>query len=76
MSHFLAGTALVYIVADVVWWQNKDKPKKGSLPKLLMDEKRYEAARTVGDVWICYPWEAIDIEAHDEMARQQAVAKK
>lgn len=23
-----------------------------------MDEGRYLAANTVGDVWICYPWEA------------------
>lgn len=32
---------------------------------------RYSAARTVGDVWICYPWEATDIEEHDQMARSQ-----
>lgn len=37
---------------------NKDKTKKGSLPKDMHDEKRYCAAVTVGDVWICYPWEA------------------
>lgn len=30
------------------------------------------AARTVGDVWICYPWEAIDIDEHDELANKQA----
>ena len=24
----------------------------------MMDEGRYLAANTVGDVWICYPWEA------------------
>lgn len=23
-----------------------------------MDDERYLAARTVSDVWICYPWEA------------------
>lgn len=38
--------------------QNKDKTKKGSLPKDMVDEGRYLAANTVGDVWICYPWEA------------------
>ncbi len=38
--------------------QNKDKTKKGHLPKSMMDEGRYLAANTVGDVWICYPWEA------------------
>jgi hypoxanthine phosphoribosyltransferase len=36
---------------------NKDKPKKGSLPQEIL-EGRYSAARTVGDVWINYPWEA------------------
>lgn len=37
---------------------NKDKEKKGHLPQDMLDEGRYLAARTVGDVWICYPWEA------------------
>lgn len=37
----------------------------------MMDEPRYVAARTVGDVWICYPWEATDIDEHDEQARKQ-----
>jgi len=34
----------------------------------MIDEGRYVAARTVGDVWICYPWEATDIEEHDRFA--------
>jgi len=37
-----------------------------------MDEGRYLAARTVGDVWICYPWEATDIDEHDAMAAKQS----
>lgn len=37
---------------------NKDKPKKGHLPEDMVKEGRYLAAETVGDVWICYPWEA------------------
>lgn len=37
---------------------NKDKPKKGHLPADMWQENRYLAAQTVGDVWICYPWEA------------------
>ena len=37
---------------------NKNKDKKGKLPSDMMDEGRYLAAQTVGDVWICYPWEA------------------
>jgi hypoxanthine phosphoribosyltransferase len=36
---------------------NKDKPKKGVLPEEIIGSK-YLAARTVGDDWICYPWEA------------------
>jgi hypoxanthine phosphoribosyltransferase len=36
---------------------NKDKPKKGVLPQEIIKGK-YLAARTVGDDWICYPWEA------------------
>lgn len=37
---------------------NKDKPKKGELPQDII-HGRYVAARTVGDDWICYPWEAM-----------------
>ncbi|KAI1405084.1 PRTase-like protein [Hypoxylon fuscum] len=51
---------------------NKDKQKKGTLPVDMMEESRYLAARTVGDVWICYPWEATNIDAHDELAKQAA----
>jgi hypoxanthine phosphoribosyltransferase len=36
---------------------NKDKKKRGALPEELIGG-RYLAARTVGDDWICYPWEA------------------
>lgn len=50
---------------------NKNKEKKGHLPDDMLKENRYLAARTVDDVWICYPWEAADIDEHDEMARQQ-----
>ncbi|KAI9872275.1 MAG: hypoxanthine-guanine phosphoribosyltransferase [Pleopsidium flavum] len=37
---------------------NKDKQKKGHLPEDMLNEHRYLAAKTVPDVWICYPWEA------------------
>ncbi|KAK4165653.1 phosphoribosyltransferase-like protein [Cladorrhinum sp. PSN259] len=53
---------------------NKDKQKRGILPADVVDEK-YWAARTVGDEWICYPWEAIDIDEHDAYANA-ALAKK
>ncbi|OAR02882.1 hypothetical protein LLEC1_05715 [Akanthomyces lecanii] len=46
---------------------NKDKAKKGTLPSDMMPT-RYCAARTVGDVWINYPWEATNIEEHDQNA--------
>jgi len=52
--------------------QNKNKQKKGLLPEDMLNEDRYMAARTVGDVWICYPWEATDIVAHDAMALTQS----
>ncbi|KAI1427813.1 PRTase-like protein [Xylaria sp. FL1777] len=50
---------------------NKDKQKKGVLPADTIDNSRYIAARTVGDVWICYPWEATDIDEHDRLAAEQ-----
>lgn len=49
---------------------NKDKVKKGRLPDEMMAHG-YSAAKTVGDVWICYPWEATDIDEHDGFASQQ-----
>jgi hypoxanthine phosphoribosyltransferase len=55
--------------------QNKNKEKKGHLPEAMLDENRYLAARTVGDVWICYPWEATDIEEHDELAKKATAAQ-
>lgn len=41
----------------------------------MMTEGRYLAARTVGDVWICYPWEATDIDEHDRLAAEAAAKK-
>jgi hypoxanthine phosphoribosyltransferase len=48
---------------------NKDKKKKGTLGEDVLS--RYDAARTTGDVWICYPWEATDIDEHDRLAAEQ-----
>ncbi|CZR61212.1 probable xanthine phosphoribosyl transferase [Phialocephala subalpina] len=58
-------------VFSVFVLHNKDKSKKGSLPEDMLKDSRYLAARTVGDVWICYPWEATDIDEHDAMAEKQ-----
>ncbi|KAI5799733.1 phosphoribosyltransferase-like protein [Pyronema domesticum] len=55
---------------------NKDKAKKGSLPEEMMAGGRYLAAKTVGDVWCCYPWEAIDIDEHDRLAAEAEAKKK
>lgn len=52
---------------------NKDKPKKGHLPEEMMANDRYIAAVTVPDVWICYPWEATDIEEHDRLASEKGI---
>ncbi|TGZ83654.1 PRTase-like protein [Ascodesmis nigricans] len=49
---------------------NKDKPKKGVLPKNIISGQQYYAAKTTGDVWCCYPWEATDIDEHDRLAAE------
>ncbi|CAG8908564.1 unnamed protein product [Penicillium egyptiacum] len=51
---------------------NKQKAKKGDLSKDMVN-KRYHAAVTTGDVWICYPWEAEDIETHDTEAKKRPI---
>ncbi|KAF6788429.1 xanthine phosphoribosyltransferase 1 [Colletotrichum musicola] len=51
---------------------NKDKQKKGTLPDSIINEDRYFVARTVKDIWINYPWEAIDIDEHDRNGAGQA----
>jgi len=53
-----AGRSGEVVRFSVFVLHNKDKEKKGSLPKSMMEERRYLAARTTGDVWINYPWEA------------------
>lgn len=55
--------------------QNKDKDKKGTLPGDIIPAGRYMAARTVRDIWICYPWEATDIDEHDRLAAEEAAKK-
>jgi len=50
---------------------NKDKPKKGQLPGDMLSSGRYLAAQTLPDFWICYPWEATDIDEHDGLAAAQ-----
>ncbi|KAF8845149.1 PRTase-like protein [Paxillus ammoniavirescens] len=48
---------------------NKLKPKLGKLPLSIP----YFAGAEVGDVWLDYPWEAVDIEEHDRLAAQDKI---
>ncbi|SCV99341.1 LAFE_0A01046g1_1 [Lachancea fermentati] len=50
---------------------NKLKQKKAELPTYMMENDRYLAAENVPDVWLCYPWEAVDIEEHTSLAIAQ-----
>ncbi|AMD20956.1 HEL325Wp [Eremothecium sinecaudum] len=50
---------------------NKDKPKRAELPASIMEPGRYMAAETVPDKWLCYPWEATDIEKQTQLAIEQ-----
>ncbi len=43
----------------------KDKPKEASYPA---GTKAYQAA-VIPDVWIKYPWDALDIDTHNNLAR-------
>jgi len=47
---------------------NKDKEKHGTLPA---EVRHYFAGRTLDDLWIVYPWDATDIRAHYEAAREE-----
>jgi uncharacterized protein len=44
---------------------NKRKPKRDSLP---VEVKRYFCGEEVDDGWICYPWDAHDIDEHERLA--------
>ncbi|ODQ59655.1 hypothetical protein WICANDRAFT_30869 [Wickerhamomyces anomalus NRRL Y-366-8] len=49
---------------------NKDKPKKAELPADIIQD-RYYAAMTLPDKWLCYPWDAEDIDDHTAKAVEQ-----
>lgn len=44
---------------------NKNKEKRGSIPAEI---HRYWAGEELEDRWICYPWDAKDIAAHERLA--------
>ncbi|HET7838231.1 MAG TPA: phosphoribosyltransferase [Rectinemataceae bacterium] len=44
---------------------DKDKEKRGIIPP---EVSRYFAGLRIEDRWVCYPWDAEDIDAHDSAA--------
>lgn len=50
---------------------NKLKPKRAELPEEFNEKGRYIRGTDVEDVWIAYPWDAIDIDEHTEAAKKQ-----
>lgn len=55
LSHEPASIAVAVL-------HNKDKPKRGSMPEGV---SLYLAGLEIEDRWVCYPWDALDIDAHD-----------
>jgi len=47
---------------------NKLKEKKGAIPQ---EVKRYFSGQDIKDRWVHYPWDALDIDAHN-VARDEA----
>jgi hypoxanthine phosphoribosyltransferase len=45
---------------------NKRKEKRGAIPQQI---RRYWAGEELEDRWICYPWDARDIERHERLSR-------
>jgi len=48
--------------------QNKKKKKHGIIPK---EVKHFFVGEEVDNLWVNYPWDALDIEAHDALAKNQ-----
>lgn len=59
LSHRPASIAVAVL-------HNKLKPKKGAMPP---EVALYLAGRDLEDKWICYPWDALDIDQHERDAR-------
>jgi hypoxanthine phosphoribosyltransferase len=64
---------LSYHPADiaVAVLHNKRKPKGGSLPDQV---SYYFAAEELEDRWICYPWDALDIDSQQQRAECGALS--
>ncbi|GME88065.1 unnamed protein product [Ambrosiozyma monospora] len=50
---------------------NKKKTKRAELSKEQMNGGIYLSGKDVDDIWIAYPWESHDIDAHTEKAKAQ-----
>ena len=50
---------------------DKRKEKRGVIPA---EVKRYIAGRTIEDRWVCYPWDAQDIDGHVAAAAASSAA--
>ena len=50
---------------------NKKKEKRGTIPR---EVTLYFAGEEIDDKWICYPWDARDIAAHEKVARSGIIA--
>ena len=48
---------------------NKLKDKRGTIPPQV---KRYYRGADLSDAWICYPWDAADIDEQDRLAGKSA----
>jgi uncharacterized protein len=46
---------------------NKLKDKAGLIPEEI---ERYYAGREIPDLWVAYPWDALDIDEHDRLAAE------
>ncbi len=59
MSHEPASIAVAVL-------HNKNKPKRGAMPEGVA---LYLAGLEIEDRWVSYPWDAVDIDAHDAAIR-------
>jgi hypothetical protein len=60
LSHHPAAIAVTVL-------HNKNKPKRGVIPP---EVAHYIVGEELGDVWIVYPWDAVDIDEHDVKAKK------
>ncbi len=64
LSHHPAETAVAVM-------HKKNKPKRGAIPAAV---SRYYVGKEVEDIWVVYPWDAEDIDAHCDRAERRETA--